>query len=100
MSINSTGTSVYVDLGDAWLRYQTARIRQRHLQVGRHFRLDFDALLTRAASVTRAARSAEGPAVRAHVSTDHIRRVMIEVVDHYAQRKTGSSARIAEALTD
>jgi len=40
MSINTTGSYAYADLGDAWLRYQTARSRQEHPQAGRHFRLD------------------------------------------------------------
>jgi len=51
MSISRT--SAYADLGDACLRYQTARIRQKHLQFGRHCRLEVDALLARAASVSR-----------------------------------------------
>ena len=53
--------SAYTDLSDAWLGYQIARIRQKHLQFGRHCRLDVDALLARAAGVSRASRRAEAP---------------------------------------
>jgi len=97
MSISRT--SACADLGDAWLRYQTARIRQKHLQFGRHCRLDVDALLARAASVSRAARRAEAPDKPERVSTDHIRRAMIEAIDHCAQFETRPSVR-AEALAD
>jgi hypothetical protein len=43
----------YSDLGEAWLRDQTARILQRHLQFGRHLRLDVDSLLARSAMLGR-----------------------------------------------
>src|SRR4051812_45240760 len=54
MSINVTQTNPYADLGDVWLRYQRARIQQRHLQIGQHFRCEVDALLARVARATRA----------------------------------------------
>ncbi len=33
------------DLGETWYSHQAARIVQRHIQFGRHCRLDLDALL-------------------------------------------------------
>jgi hypothetical protein len=36
MSIDVTRNSAYAHLGEAWLRYQWARIFQRHLQLGAH----------------------------------------------------------------
>ena len=59
MPIHTTRTSAYANLDKAWLRNQTARLHQRHLQFLRHFRLDIDTLLARAANLTRAARPAE-----------------------------------------
>ena len=79
MFINANGTNAYADLGDAWLSYQTARLHQKHLQFGRHFYLDVDALLNRAARIARAARPIEALTARENVSTDHIRRAMLEV---------------------
>ena len=52
MSINVDQPNPCADFGDAWLRNQTVRILQRHLQFGLHRRLDMDALLCR---VTQAA---------------------------------------------
>jgi len=49
MFIDVTRNSAYAHLGDAWLRYQSARILQRHLQFGLRGRLDVDALLAPAA---------------------------------------------------
>jgi hypothetical protein len=100
MSIDTTRTSAYANLGSAWLRDQTARLHQRHLQFRRHFRLDVDALLARAANLTRAARPAESVTVRQHVSIDAIRRTKIVAIDHCAQLGTRPPARVAEALAD
>ncbi|MGO4392962.1 hypothetical protein AB4Z46_16560 [Variovorax sp. M-6] len=36
MSINTTRTSAHANLGSAWLRDQSARLHQRHLQFRRH----------------------------------------------------------------
>jgi hypothetical protein len=36
---------------EIWLRHQSARIRQRHLQLGQHWRLDLDAVLGAAAQL-------------------------------------------------
>ena len=48
---------VDVDIADAWLRDQTARILHRYVLSGRHCRLDLDALLSHAA---RRQRSVDG----------------------------------------
>jgi hypothetical protein len=53
MSANLKQMHSHADLGNAWLRDHTARIQQRHLQFGRHLRLDVDSLLSRAASFGR-----------------------------------------------
>lgn len=50
----------YGDLGEAWLRHQTTRIRHRHFQFRRHLRLDVAELLDRAARLMRASRGARG----------------------------------------
>jgi bifunctional pyridoxal-dependent enzyme with beta-cystathionase and maltose regulon repressor activities len=81
MSMNTTTTPAYADLGSAWLKYQTARIQQRHLQFGRHFRLDLDALLRRLATAARATRVMEAPAPHVPVSTIQMRRELIEAID-------------------
>ncbi len=100
MSIDTTRPSAYSNLGSAWLRDQIARLHQRHLQFRRHFCLDVDALLARAAKLTRAARAAESVTVRQHVSTDRIRLTKIVAIDHCAQLGTRPSACVAEALAD
>ena len=53
MSIDLKQAHSYVDLGSTWLRDHTARIQQRHLQFGRHCKLDLGSLLARAASLSR-----------------------------------------------
>jgi len=45
MSIETLRNAQYKDLGETWYSHQAARIVQRHLQFGRHCRLDLDALL-------------------------------------------------------
>jgi hypothetical protein len=49
MSIEVARNSAYAHLGEAWLRYQSARILKRHLQYGQHCRLDLETLLAAAA---------------------------------------------------
>ncbi len=96
MSMNLTRTNAYADLDDAWVRHQTARLHQRHLQYGRHCRLDVDAVLERAARLVRAARSIQALSKRENVSTDHLRRATIEAIDHCAWLEYRSSARVME----
>ena len=57
-TVDSTRPIVHADLGDAWLRGQMARLHQAHLQFGRRWRLDVDALVARAAGMARAAQPA------------------------------------------
>lgn len=84
MTITADRAAQYADLGEAWLRQQLARIQQRHLQCGRHFRLDLDAVLANAA---RFARGAAGSGIRTHRqnSSDHLRRATVEAVEHCAR---------------
>jgi len=53
VSLGSARATAYANLGDAWLRDQTARLRQAHLQFGRRWHLDVNALLARAAHTAR-----------------------------------------------
>src|ERR1700730_7900680 len=52
MSIEVARNSAYAHLGEAWLRYQSARIIQRHLQYGQHCRLDLETLLAAVAGTS------------------------------------------------
>jgi len=52
MSIEVARNSAYAHLGEAWLRYQSARILQRHLQYGQHCRLDLETLLAAVAGTS------------------------------------------------
>ena len=45
MSIETLRNAQYKDLGETWYSHQAARIVQRHIQFGRHCRLDLDALV-------------------------------------------------------
>ena len=45
MSNEPLRNAQYKDLGETWYSHQAARIVQRHIQFGRHSRLDLDALL-------------------------------------------------------
>src|ERR1700681_1468119 len=45
MSTNTLRNARYKDLGETWYCQQAARIVQRHIQFGRHCRLDLDTLL-------------------------------------------------------
>ena len=61
MYCKETPVDNYADLGDAWVRDQTARVRQKHLQLGGHWRLDMQALLARAARLARGATQCDSP---------------------------------------
>jgi hypothetical protein len=82
MSIKVTQPNAYADLGDVWLRDQSARLMQKHLQFGRHYRMDADALLARLACTARAARTPVMPVANESSSTDHIRRATIEAIEY------------------
>ncbi len=76
MSSNLKQFHSYADLGDAWLRDHTARIQQKYLQFGGHFRLDVDSLLSRAALLGRV----EVPRQRSR--EDFMRRATIDAIEH------------------
>ena len=98
MSIVAARLSAYADLGDAWLCDQTARLRQRHLQFGWHFRLDLDALLERAARTARAARSVKVSAARESASNDHLWHATIEAIGYCARLEARLDARTEHTI--
>ena len=55
MSTNAFRNTEYKDLGETWRCHQAARIVQRHIQFGQHWRLDLDALLAGVARTIRRA---------------------------------------------
>ena len=76
MSTEPNRLSSYADLGETWLRNQKARILQRHLQFGRHFRLDVDSLLSRAAILGRVSVPRRVP------REDLMRRATVDAIEH------------------
>jgi hypothetical protein len=95
MANQPTQSDTYADLGDAWVRYQTALFHQRHIQLGRRCRLDIRALLDAAARIARAGRPLE-PIEPRKPATDRLRRATIEAIDLCA-RFDGHSAVRASA---
>ena len=53
MTTSTFRNTKYEDLGETWRCHQTARILSRHLQFGKHCRLDLDALLVGMARTIR-----------------------------------------------
>jgi hypothetical protein len=94
LSIDVIPTHAYADLGDEWVRYQSARIQQRHLQVGRHFRLDLTGILRRLAISTRATRLNEALQPRRLTSADDRRPVVSEAIVRSAQVDAGMHAPV------
>jgi hypothetical protein len=84
MSMTLPRANDFADLGDVWLRYQTAVIHQKQAQFGGHYRLDVDALLDRLARTARLARASEALRERQKRSTDHLRRATIDAIEHCA----------------
>ncbi|MGO4156105.1 hypothetical protein [Cupriavidus sp. YAF13] len=82
MPINEVQPDAYADLGDIWLRDQSARLKQKYLQFGRHYRMDVEALLARNAQATRMGRAAAMAASNRGLPTDCIRRATIEAIEH------------------
>ncbi len=82
MLIRLAQPGAYADLGDVWLRAQLARLTQRHLQFGGHYRIDADALLARLARTARAAKAAAAPVAAKTLTGDSIRRATIEAIEH------------------
>jgi hypothetical protein len=94
MPIDLARTDTYADLGDAWVRHQTALLRQRHVQLGQRCALGLSALLARAARIARAARAAQAMNGPAAPLADCFRRATIEAIDHCARLGARSSAPI------
>ncbi|QQX87718.1 hypothetical protein JJQ59_20030 [Cupriavidus necator] len=82
MPINEVQSDAYADLGDIWLRDHSARLKQKHLQFGRHYRMDVEALLARNAQATRMGRAAATVAPSQRLPTDRIRRATIEAIEY------------------
>lgn len=76
MSTETNRSSPYSHLGEVWLRGQIARILQRHLQFGRHLRLDVDSLLSRAAMLGRV------EVLRRKPRDDFMRRATVDAIEH------------------
>jgi hypothetical protein len=98
MSIKVTQPEAYADLGDVWLRDQTARLLQKHLQFGQHFRLDVDLLLTGRARAARAARVIAMPVTDVNMPTDHTRSVTSEGLANHLRSEYRSSLDAAEVV--
>ena len=88
MYIEPPRNAQYKDLGATWYSHQAARIVQRHIQFGRHWRLDLDALLAgiarriRGTNLDRAANEAH------HLPDD------AGIADHRASRTGEQTSRI------
>lgn len=87
MSIETLRNAQYKDLGETWYSHQAARIVQRHIQFGRHCRLDLDALL---AGIARRIRGTNLSAANAgqHLPDD------AGIADHRASRTREQTGRI------
>jgi len=94
MSIRLTQPGAYADLGDVWLRDQSARLSQKYLQYGGHCRIDVDALLARLARTARAAKAAAAPSATKISTEDRIRRATIEAIE-YCSRLEGRFSHVA-----
>jgi len=98
MSVTLPRANDFADLGEVWLRYQTAIIHQKQAQFGgRHYHLDVDALLNQLARAAREARAREALRERQVRSTDHLRRATIEAIEHCARLDHRTSARVWQA---
>jgi hypothetical protein len=89
MSIEVARNNAYAHLGEAWLRHQSARILQRHLQYGQHCRLDLDALLAAAAG-TMASRL-----LNKRVANECLRQATIDAIDFCSRLETCDQRQIA-----
>jgi hypothetical protein len=82
MYIEVAQNSACAHLGEAWLRYQSARILQRHLQYGQHCRLDLETLLAAAAG-TIVPRNLNN-----RVSNQRFRQATIDAIDFCSSLET------------
>ena len=88
MSIETLRNAQYKDLGEAWYSHQAARIVQRHIQFGRHCRLDLDALLAGIARRIRRANLDRAASEGQHLPDD------AGIADHRASRTGEQTGRI------
>ena len=88
MSINTLRNSQYKDLGETGYSHQAARIVQRHIQFGRHCRLDLDALLAGIARRIRRANLDSAANAGQHLPDD------AGIADHRASRTREQTGRI------
>ena len=98
MSIKVTRPEAYADLGDVWFRDQTARLLQKRMQFGQHFRMDVDLLLAGRARAARAARAIAMPVANVNMPADHARPVTNEISSHHARSENRSSLNAAEVV--
>jgi len=88
MSIETLRNAQYKDLGETWYSHQAARIVQRHIQFGRHCRLDLDALVAGIARKIRRANLDRAANEGRHIPND------AGVADHRASRSRELTGRI------
>jgi len=87
MAIETLRNARYKDLGETWYSHQAVRIVQRHIQFGRHCRLDLDALV---AGIARRIRGTNDRAANEgrHLPND------AGIADHRASRTGEQTGRI------
>ena len=88
MSIETLRNAQYKDLGETWYSHQAARIVQRHIQFGRHCRLDLDALLAGIARRIRGTNLDRAAIEGRHLPHD------AGIADHRASRSREQTGRI------
>lgn len=65
---------------NAWRRHRAEQLRQKHQQLGKHFRLDIGSLLDRAAQAIGLQASAGGPS-----PAEPVRLATVEAIDYCAK---------------
>ena len=88
MSIETLKNARYEDLGETWYSHQAARIVQRHIQFGRHCRLDVDALVAGIARRIRSRNLDSAVNEGRHLPND------AGIADHRASRTREQTGRI------
>ena len=88
MSNEPLRNAQYKDLGETWYSHQAARIVQRHIQFGRHCRLDLDALVAGIARRIRGTNLDRAANEERHLPND------AGIADHRAPRTREQTGRI------
>jgi hypothetical protein len=94
MSVDLIATSARQ--GDTWLRQQTARIEQRHLQFGRRCRLDLGSLLLQVAHRVQVAPPMAVAAEQEGVVADSVHHSTRETVDHRTPKQADGAVNALE----